>query len=246
MRSALLPRRLMHINIQPVEKSDKRAGTSLDIHSVFHTIQGEGPFCGQPAVFIRLAGCNLQCPGCDTDYTLGRKRTETRHIVENVLCMLDGTRTDLVVITGGEPFRQDIRLLCRTLLKCGLRVQIETNGTLYIDDMPWGNSRFHVVCSPKAGKVNVNLQEHISAYKYVMAHDSVHPEDGLPVRALGHTAVPRVARPEIEHGRRPVYLQPMDAQDADVNAKNLRACIDSCMRFGYILQLQVHKLINME
>ena len=44
-------------------------GLSLQVNSIFYTIQGEGPFAGRPAIFIRLAGCNLQCPGCDTEYT---------------------------------------------------------------------------------------------------------------------------------------------------------------------------------
>src|SRR3954467_9071958 len=47
-------------------------GNSLSIHSIFYTLQGEGPYSGCPAVFMRLAGCNLQCPGCDTDYTSGQ------------------------------------------------------------------------------------------------------------------------------------------------------------------------------
>ena len=54
----------MKTNTQEPEKIDR--DRHLDVHSIFHTIQGEGPYCGHPAVFIRLAGCNLQCPGCDT------------------------------------------------------------------------------------------------------------------------------------------------------------------------------------
>ena len=41
---------------------------SLQVHEIFHTIQGEGPFSGRPAVFIRLSGCNLRCWFCDTEW----------------------------------------------------------------------------------------------------------------------------------------------------------------------------------
>ena len=52
------------MNTQPTEK--RTNSQNLDITEIFFTIQGEGPFSGHRAVFIRLAGCNLQCPACDT------------------------------------------------------------------------------------------------------------------------------------------------------------------------------------
>lgn len=248
------------INLQPVEKQAPNTGEALplEVHSVFYTIQGEGPFCGQPAVFVRLAGCNLQCPSCDTDYTSQRHSLHASEILELVRiklseCSLYYTlnpwQGPLVVITGGEPFRQQIGVLVRLLVSKGYRVQIETNGTLYIENLPWDS--ITVVCSPKAGKINDKLLPRIDAFKYVMQAGSVDPEDGLPVKALDHSAAPRVARPPLGN-RKPVYLQPMDStQEYDLikneeNADNLRACIASCMKHGYTLQLQVHKIIDME
>ena len=52
----------MAINIQPIEKRELSTDGSVQVHSIFYTLQGEGPFAGQPAVFVRLAGFNLQCP----------------------------------------------------------------------------------------------------------------------------------------------------------------------------------------
>ena len=60
------------INTQVALKQSLTDGASLQVNSVFHTIQGEGPFAGSPSVFVRLSGCNLQCPACDTEYTEGR------------------------------------------------------------------------------------------------------------------------------------------------------------------------------
>lgn len=199
---------------------------------------------GQPAVFIRLAGCNLQCPGCDTSYTDGRVMRDIRTICAKVRELTHHLNYyPLVVITGGEPFRQNIGKLVDKLIAAGHTVQIETNGTL---PPPDGLSKDAViVCSPKAGKVNIHTAARALCFKYVMAFDSVDPDDGLPVLALDHTAAPRVARPPAGF-KGTVYLQPMDSQDEEVNRLNLRACVSSCMDHGYVLQLQIHKIIEME
>lgn len=44
----------------------RESGGLLQVQDVFYTIQGEGPFAGRTAVFIRLTGCNLRCWFCDT------------------------------------------------------------------------------------------------------------------------------------------------------------------------------------
>lgn len=236
------------MNKQPIEKQHLTTGESLSVHGAFHTIQGEGPFCGTPAVFIRLAGCNLQCPSCDTDYTSNRFTRTPIEILEAVqLYMKEG----LVVITGGEPFRQSIGPLINLLTECGYYVQVETNGTLApSEDVAWNTlstvrKGAYIVCSPKTGKVQSDIAKYACCYKYVIEADSVHEVDGLPLRALRHTAHPHVARPPA-WWYRPVYLQPMDSKDESANRNNLKAAINSCMAHGYILQLQVHKLIGME
>lgn len=232
----------MQVNIQPIEKYVSSTGEYLDVHSIFNTIQGEGPFAGWPAVFIRLAGCNLQCPGCDTDYTNGRKRMSVPDIVDQVFFYKEAQR-GLVVITGGEPFRQHLSELCCKLVDLGFQVQIESNGSL--PPQPFIPDSVVIVCSPKTGKIHPIMMLRADAFKYVLAADSVNPEDGLPMQALGHTSVPHVARPP-KDDKRYVYLQPMDAKNAFTNAANVEAVKQSCMKHGYILQLQIHKIINVE
>ena len=235
------------MNLQPIEKRTKSADGLLSLHSIFHTIQGEGPFCGTPSVFVRLAGCNLQCPACDTDYTQGRRAASVQEILDKVQ---EYQSSGLVVITGGEPFRQDITRLLNVLTDAGFYVQIETNGTLEPVEYPYSTmpdirTGVYVVCSPKAGKVHPRINDVACCFKYVIAHDSIHEDDGLPLRALEHRASPYVARP-LKNWARPIYLQPMDSKDEELNRLNLQAAIDSCMKFGYILQLQIHKIISME
>jgi organic radical activating enzyme len=101
------------------------------------TVQGEGPSLGQRAVFIRLMGCNLTCPSCDTPYTWDAARFDLgregrRVAVEELISWALGTAVDLVVITGGEPLLQQRGLLplAAGLAAAGRRVELETNGTI--------------------------------------------------------------------------------------------------------------------
>ena len=225
------------MNQQPPEKQNLQSPGVLQVHSIFRTIQGEGPFTGQRAVFIRLAGCNLQCPLCDTDYTDKRKELSVMTIMDHVIAI--GNPGILVVITGGEPFRQNLSWLVEALLADGYRVQIETNGTLY-QDLPF--DKITVVCSPKTGSVNKKLQPHIHSLKYVLRAGYI-MADGLPISALDHSASPILARPWPEF-RGTVYVQPVDIPGSD-NA-HLDATIASVMRNGYTLCLQTHKIIGLE
>lgn len=224
-----------HINEQLPEKQVNKK--SLAIAEVFHTIQGEGPFSGEPAVFVRLAGCNLQCKGCDTDY----HATETcgaSELLEKVKMLSpDG----LVVITGGEPFRQNITEFVELLLANSYRVQIETNGTLALDKFPY--QKVTIVCSPKTPKLNPVIVRHISAYKYVIERQGTSELDGLPTKVLGKQVL--VARPVYgglnKITRRKVFVQPFD----DGTTDNLQAALLVAMFHGYRFSLQLHKLVGM-
>lgn len=234
---------MLKINTQLIEKSVHPSTRSYDVHSIFFTIQGEGPFVGQPSIFIRLAGCNLQCPACDTDYTSQRKNYKTDELIAAVTDLLSANnRRPLVVITGGEPFRQNLWDLVQVLFLKRFRVQIETNGTLY-QDLPWGT--LSIVCSPKTGAINKKLLPHINALKYVLHADSVCKDDGLPLEALGHPNSGKLARPPVGFSGN-IYLQPIDDHESGFNSRHLEACIASCLKYGYTLGVQLHKLINLE
>ncbi|AIM40614.1 orgamic radical activating enzyme [Vibrio phage VpKK5] len=231
-------------NHQPKEPQSLIFSEVLDVHSIFFTIQGEGIFAGHPAVFIRLAGCNLQCPACDTEYTEGRQKLAVPTIVSAVRDA--SPRQDslpIVVISGGEPFRQNITLLVKTLLEHGFQVQIETNGTAYVDGFPYEDVT--IMCSPKIGSVHRSLRPHVDAYKYVISHDAVSGIDGLPTSVLATDSGGKVARPQPDFKGK-IYVQPMDAKDKQANEKNLDAAIRSAMKHNYILCVQVHKIINVE
>lgn len=217
-------------------------GQPLQIHSMFYTLQGEGPFAGAPALFIRLAGCNLQCPNCDTEYTEGRTTESSRDVFNRAVSMVqDLPLRPIVVLTGGEPFRQDIRLLCDLLIDEGFTVQVETNGTLYREVHP----DVVIVCSPKTGSINKKLLPRIAALKYVLTPGSVDPDDGLPLLVLGHPASPKVARPP-EGFKGTVYVQPVDTGWSYVNGEAQKLAVRTALKHGYRLCLQIHKTLGLE
>lgn len=230
------------INRQHPEHKQTNDDGKLDVHSIFDTIQGEGPYAGVPAIFIRLAGCNLICEFCDTDYTSERKWMSCWEITEDMKKTKEYKSGQLVVITGGEPFRQrNLGTLVNALLGYEYRVQIETNGTLY-QPGPWVTST--IVCSPKTPELNNKIVPLIDAYKYVLSADDIDPDDGLPCCSLGSSTIENIARPPRSF-KGPIYLQPLDVQDEAENWRNVSACIQSCKRFGYTFCLQMHKIINL-
>lgn len=103
----------------------------LQLAEIFYSIQGEGAFSGTPAVFVRLAGCNLSCDFCDTDYSL-KFFAGVDDVIKQV--REAGGDCPMVILTGGEPLAQKETLaLIDALRDDGRRVHIESNGTMYAD-----------------------------------------------------------------------------------------------------------------
>lgn len=175
----------------PARPQELGDGLSLWVQEVFYTLQGEGPFTGHPAVFVRVAGCNLSCFWCDTEFESSTWRPSLDELLEKIASERPAF-CDLIVITGGEPFRQNIAPLVHSLLKQNLRVQIETNGTLWVD-LP-KSDRLHIVCSPKTTRLNEDLVGRIGSYKYIIAAGQTDAVDGLPAastqKKMWHNVLP--------------------------------------------------------
>lgn len=108
----------------------------MKVVEIFKSIEGEGRRAGLPAVFIRLYGCNLNCTYCDTRYGCEGGDYELLTIPEILDCVED-LNCKNVTITGGEPLLQgDLKGLISELLKRNYRINIETNGSLEINDLP--------------------------------------------------------------------------------------------------------------
>jgi 7-carboxy-7-deazaguanine synthase len=101
----------------------------LQLSEIFYSVQGEGLWSGTPAVFVRLAGCNLACDFCDTDYSL-----KFLAGVDDVVARVrdEGGDCPMVILTGGEPLAQSESLALIAALRAdGRRVHIESNGTVF-------------------------------------------------------------------------------------------------------------------
>lgn len=151
---------MIPINVdRNVSPADYRAfGNKLLVTSTFYTVQGEGPLGGHPAVFLRLAGCNigakLDCPWCDTrfHYDDGELLTVPAAL-SRILDVADG-RTNLVVVTGGEPLLQWEAMLRLITIAPRWTFQFETNGYYLrgetFSSIPdWIRHRVSFVVSPK-------------------------------------------------------------------------------------------------
>ena len=104
---------------------------TIHLTEIFYTLQGEGTWAGTPAVFIRLAGCNLACDFCDTDYALRSSAS-----IDEIVARVDelGGTCPMVVLTGGEPLAQSATpALVDALRAAGRRVHIESNGTIFVE-----------------------------------------------------------------------------------------------------------------
>jgi len=238
-------------------------GDELLVREVFSTIQGEGPFSGQPAVFVRLGGCNLACWYCDTDFdSVSSTTVSVDSLVRSVVKMMPGSGTrktgrPLCVLTGGEPLRQPVGKLVSDLVVAGVHVQVETAGLLWRPELGlFSDSQLTVVCSPKTPTVHPSMIERVSAWKYVLRAEEVDGRDGLPSlpadvdsratwskgRGTG-SGPPGVARPP-DGARVPVYVMPCDEGDEPSRRVNYEACVASALRFGYAVCLQQHKLLG--
>ncbi|MGA8111326.1 MAG: radical SAM protein [Acidobacteriaceae bacterium] len=120
---------------------------------IYKSIQGESSFAGLPCIFVRLAGCNLRCAWCDSEYTFtgGYKLSE-----DEVVAEIEKLRpVRLIEFTGGEPMLQERELipLMERLLREGYELMIETSGERPLEGVPQAVHKIVDVKCPGSGEV---------------------------------------------------------------------------------------------
>ena len=122
----------------------------IKVSEIFTSFQGEGPYIGTPATFLRLYGCNLNCPWCDTDIST-YEMLSVDDVAEILMTQMEFNNINLLVITGGEPTLQmeEIKRLIKELPE-GIKIQLETNGSIF-EYLP----EVEYVISPKEDKEKV-------------------------------------------------------------------------------------------
>jgi organic radical activating enzyme len=110
-----------------VEKSEKISGEMLPIMESFYTIQGEGFHSGKAAYFIRVGGCDVGCVWCDVKESWEAAKHPNTPISQ-LIAEVQQTKTEIVVITGGEPLMYDMNPITEALQAAGYQTNIETSG----------------------------------------------------------------------------------------------------------------------
>jgi 7-carboxy-7-deazaguanine synthase len=187
---------------------------------IFNSIQGEGIHTGMPATFIRLGGCNLRCPFCDTDHTK-YEMLSIRKIEERITNL----RNRFIVVTGGEPLiHNNIHSLLKNLSNEGYLTELETNGSIPLKDLEEAVS--FISLSPKVPRQFCKVESCDSLkilYPYYRN-----------INAKSYSSFPAKAR----------FIQPIDYQ-GEVT-KSIHGAFEEVLRLGYPwrLGLQLHKVIE--
>jgi 7-carboxy-7-deazaguanine synthase len=140
----------------------------LRVTEIFHSIQGESSHVGRPCVFIRLAGCNLRCRWCDSEYTFtgGEKSS-----IDDVIGRVCSYGCNLVEVTGGEPLAQkEAFALIEKLCDDGFEVLIETSGSIDIEPVDRRAKIILDIKCPGSGEAEKNYWPNIDE---LQVHDEI-------------------------------------------------------------------------
>lgn len=199
---------------------------SLMVTSIFYTIQGEGPYSGLPAVFVRLSKCNLNCKMCDALFEQGEYMTfyEILRKAYGVVCdhwnskalpipkwILSGHDTYTMncglVVTGGEPSIQpNVSAFINSMNNHFDWVQTESNGIQRLDVETRTVQVVSPKCLEKDGvatrylKPNQQVLDAAAALKFVVSADQDSP----------YSSVPDWAHEWAASTGRDVYISPMN------------------------------------
>lgn len=189
----------------------------LRVNEIFDSIQGEGYWLGTPCTFIRLSGCNLSCPFCDTVH-----ETYEHISIDDIVERVKYKR--FIVVTGGEPCIHDVELakLCSKLKRKDRIVALETNGTLPIPTaFDW------ITVSPKleaAYKLHTKVADEL---KFVVNTDFKLKDIKSLVKDFGG----------------PIWLQP----DSNNMKENWKHCYEIAMSNPqFRVGVQLHKLMGVD
>lgn len=201
------------------------------------TLQGEGSQAGTPVIFLRLSGCNRWsgrpedkaksiCSFCDTDFLGGEmlSSNEIRNRIDGLRQPYSGQHTKHLVISGGEPLLQLDAALVKDLVEFGLKVHLETNGSIEIEDT-FAELFHHITMSPKQPMSETKLRwSHDLKILYPWIGDGISPESFSTFRCAHR------------------FIQPQ-WQDGD-RANEFNATNEVLKRPNYRLSLQLHKILG--
>lgn len=217
----------------------------LFVTEVYDSVQGEGPYVGYPATFVRLAGCNLDCVWCDSRHAWDKahpsfvapKKWKTDSLAKEVFYR----QPALVVVTGGEPVLQEDALAeFAALVHTKKRVQIETNGTKFPRRL-FESAVVDFVVSPKLANSGIAYKRRIkedqlstfaeigAVFKFVITG----PDDLQEVRQIAETC--HISADKI-------FVMP-EGIDQESQKYQLKWLAEEAIKGGFKLSPRLHILI---
>lgn len=203
----------------------------MKVNEIFYSLQGEGARTGMPSVFIRLSGCNLRCPFCDTSHEQFSEMSE-----DDIIAEVNRFPADYVVITGGEPTLSLTSELLDKLHAAGKKIQIETNGTI---DLPDGllDKIDHITCSPKDAPIRLRRIDELKL---------LYVSEIFPPVAAEEERIRKFSDLGLSFGAS-LALQPCDVGDVARNRAIREATIAYILSHPqWRLSLQTHKILNVK
>jgi organic radical activating enzyme len=195
------------------------SANKLAINEIFYSIQGEGKYVGIAAVFVRFAGCNANCKWCDSKYA---RKTNFQLTPKQIFTRVKKYPAKDIVITGGEPTRQNLHPLFKLLKKNNFRIHLETNGSNDIDT----SLLFCTTVSPKKNAL-AQMLDKADVIK-IIVDDKISQKQILIYKKFASKAS--------------LYLQPEGNKQ-----ENIKKCLKLIKRNPRLrLSLQTHKLIDIK
>ncbi|MEW6348527.1 MAG: radical SAM protein [Thermodesulfobacteriota bacterium] len=203
----------------------------MKLSKLFRSVQGESTFAGYPCAFIRLAGCNLRCRYCDT--TSAQQGGEEISI-DVILKKVGEYGLKLVEVTGGEPlFQPETPELVAALLKKGLKVLVETNGSFDISVLPKEAVAIVDIKCPSSGEKNSFLWDNVWKLR---PHDEI---KFVISNRMDYEWARGIVRERFEAGKQTILYSPVFGELSP------RRLVEWLLEDGSWarLQLQLHKYI---
>ncbi len=206
----------------------------------FVSINGEGQLAGQLAIFIRLAGCNLNCSYCDTKWANEKDVEFELMTSKEIYEYIESTGVRNITITGGEPLMQEgiLELLEELSKDEELSVEIETNGSISLKEFQViKKNRPKFTMDYKLQSSNMEEKMDIDNFNYLKAEDTVK-------FVVGNNEDLNRAKTIIDEyeltSKASVYISPVFGQ---INLEDMVEFIKDNKMNGVTLQLQLHKVI---
>lgn len=212
--------------------------TEYRLSECYDTIQGEGFHAGTPMTLLRLQGCSVGCPWCDTKYSwphVGKSKLGTKTAAEIVGLVRDACHRrypEWVMVTGGEPAEQDLTELAEALTGAGLKLALDTSGT----------ASGHLESRRAWTWVCVSPKENMPGGKVILP-EVIESADELRF-VIGKPAHVEAMEAFIARHRVP-WRTLISVQPLSQNKKATELCVETAMLHGWRLSLQQNKLMGL-